>query len=223
MAFGGRGEGRAIRASDAVLTTFERTPTPPELAHLDPAELAPLAQADPFGCATYLVGEFPKISAKQLASELERLGAPRLTKREASRWREMALAGEAPRYRVPVDSDPADEHVDAPTARERLATAIKMGDANGALRWGRVVQTLHDTATPDGEQVDPLDFSRLSDAQLSAYKALTDIARGADLDDEGMWWRTLFGRVPSARAEVHPAHVALPAGSPEPAVLTPTR
>lgn len=201
--------------------TFEATPTPLDWAGIDRDMIGPLAEADPFGAAQYLIELMPKASAKQLASELERLGAPRLTKREASEWREMILRGEAPKRRRPAEEADDEPKVDAPTARSRLKTAIEQGDAAGALRWSRVVMALHDTATPDGAQDEGLDFERLTDVQLSAYRALIGIARGEDLDPEGVWWRTLFGRVPGQRAELHPAHTPLPDGTPIPARLTP--
>lgn len=203
--------------------TFAPTPTLPAWAEINREAIAPLAEADPFGAAQYLVSLAPKCSAKDLASELARLGGPQLTKREASAWREQCLQGAGAKRPAGTLTDEDGAVPDAPTARARLADAIRLGDANGALRWSKVVMAQQETGTPDGAVQDGPDFSLLTDVQLSCFHALCDIAAGKAPDAEGTWWRTLLGRVPGQRSEIHPAHIPLPAGGPIPPRLSPAK
>jgi hypothetical protein len=203
--------------------TYIRQPACEEWRDIPVAILGDAAQLDPYGCVVYLLERAPKASAAELASELERCGGPSLTKATMRRWREAIKAGHtdaAPEGAELGDTEEGSDNTPAGKARE----AIKIGDAIGAKRWLEAAKLQQEAGIPDrDEDPDAPDWSRISDAEFSALRAIMRRAKGEVADEEDLWWRALFARVPDPPIKIHPAHLPLPKGSPKGAILSPTK
>jgi hypothetical protein len=161
----------------------------------------------------------PKASGRELVSELERLGGPTLSAQTGRKWREALKAGirTQPGGAKLGDSDDPDRPL---TAAQRALDAVAIGDQRGAAGWARTAKDLAETGIKAVEPEDAPEWERLTEQQFSALRCLVGIAKGEIPDEESLWWRALFGRVPEAVTRVHPAHVTLPKGGPLPERLT---
>jgi hypothetical protein len=198
---------------------YVRKPTLPEWRDCDPDLTRDLASADPYACVGWLLDMAPKASGSELVSELERLGGPTLTAKTGRKWREAIKAGQrSPPGGATLGDDP--EAPRAPTAAQRALEAVAIGDQRGAAGWARTAKDLAETGIRPAEDEDAPDWERLTEQQFSALRCLVGIAKGEVPDEECLWWRALFGRVPEGVTRIHPAHVDLPKGGPLPERLT---
>jgi len=211
-----------VRKKQPKPPTYTRQPACEEWRDIPVAILGDAAQLDPYGCTVYLLELAPKASAAELASELERCGGPSLTKATMRRWREAIKAGHTDAAPEGAELGDSGEQ-QATTAAAKAKDAILINDAIGAKRWLEAAKLQAEVGIPTDDDPDAPDWSRISDAEFSALRAIMRRAKGEVADEEDLWWRAVFARVPDPPIKIHPAHLPLPKGSPKGAILSPTK
>ncbi len=185
---------------------------------MTPADRDRLAALPALEAVRSLLDAEPKLSGLQLADLLGQCGHI-VSVTQARTWRKAIRGGSG----APLDAEqPLGGESPTVGIKRLLDSAIATQEARSVAIYTKALATAEGLVSGNDAPDTDDDWAALSDVEASMLAFLCARARGEVLDAEAQWWNALTVRI-AREAEHglarHPAHVALPAGSPLPDAL----